>query len=254
MLRLLFLWRLILLPYECIYKRVLIARYAFHIFDKGRRHQGPLWTALQTATRYGLLDHVQTAIETGEYMSKAVWKKIVKNKVIGKEQKNWQIHSKLFSSLRIARVGMPNIQMSSWWSNTQVNPIDMNKCRDILKLLLGCHKLNTCMYKRKHSNISSPLCNLCNMYEAESVEHMLFKCPRIEAVRRILWENVIQSTPTHAMRDHIETLQVKDKCVFLLSGLCNTYVIEWNEVYRSIATFVSGIYSYRLSLSLRTLK
>ena len=246
MLRLLFLWRIILLPVCSIYKRVLIARYAFHVFDKGRSHQGPLWAALQTAIRYGLQEHVQLAIETAEPMSLQAWKKLVTNLIHEKEIKSWQIHSKLFKSLSHVRLSMPKVAMLSWWYYVHDNPIDIHKCHNIARLFLNCHKLNTCLHKHGNSPVPSPLCTLCNEYKMETVEHMLFECTGLQSERWSLWQNVLKSAPTPVIKDYLISSDNLTKCIFLLSGLMNSYISEWFTFYKETAAFLSGMYLFRL--------
>lgn len=52
--RLLFLWRILLLPVSCIYKQILIIRVTYHIFNPEGLHLGPLSGIIKTFKKYGL--------------------------------------------------------------------------------------------------------------------------------------------------------------------------------------------------------
>ena len=62
-----FLWRLLLLPMESIYKKVLLARYVYLTETNDASILSPLWILLQTAKKYDLYDIVRTSIDTGSY-------------------------------------------------------------------------------------------------------------------------------------------------------------------------------------------
>ena len=48
-----------------------------------------------------------------------------------------------------------------------------------------------------------------------------------------------------AMVDGFNEMSVHSKCDFLLSGLNNCYVQEWDVLYGAIAQFVWDLYRYR---------
>ena len=76
--RLLFLWRILMLPMQCIYKEIFIKRFVL-INMSCIEHFGPTATLIATCKKYDLLDIVAEAIETGVYMSMQEWKALVKN-------------------------------------------------------------------------------------------------------------------------------------------------------------------------------
>ena len=249
LIRLMFIWRLLLLPSQCIYKKVLVRRYVQHIYGGIEKHIGPLWRILQIATSYGLVGYIQTAVETGEYCDMKQWKILVIDRIKKNDEKKWQLQSKLFSSLEYVRNSMPGHNIASWWLYVQTDPLSISKCRHIFKLLFKVHRLNSCLYKYKDNDITSPLCSLCDMYESESADHMLFRCSRLQGKRDILWNDVLWHCPTQALLDYISKSRHQELCVFLLTCLHNTFVVEWSEFYRAICMFVSGMYEYRMSIN-----
>ena len=61
-----FLWRLLLLPMESIYKKVLLARYVYLTETNDASILSPLWILLQTAKKMTYMI-VRTSIDTGNY-------------------------------------------------------------------------------------------------------------------------------------------------------------------------------------------
>ena len=244
--RLAFLWRILTLPVNCVYKSVLITRYVQLIYGDNKMCCGPLWQTLVTAQKYGLLDAVKEAIESGYYMCIMEWKKLVKFKVIEREARTWRIQGKIFSSLKTTYKSTAPYKMSSWWVFVHKNPIYMWKCVDILRLTLGVHKLNTVLFRYKNNTTDSPLCQLCELYECETVPHLLLRCLKFEDIRNVLWANVVSKCPSKSL---LELLLLKNDEVvtqLLLTGFNNAYVPEWTEFFEAIAMFVSNIYKERL--------
>ena len=71
--RLLFLWRLLLLPITCIYKIVILRRFTQLLNSHG---SGPTANFVSLCRRYDFLDTVMNCIESGEYMEMSKWKKM----------------------------------------------------------------------------------------------------------------------------------------------------------------------------------
>jgi hypothetical protein len=236
-LRLVFLWRLIILPLSCIYKKLLIYRYVGHELCDFNSSKGPLWKALETASAYGLLEKVKLAIETGEYDDIKQWIKIVKEKTRIVEQKRWDIQSSLYSSLTRVRKGMLCNELTIWWKYVQYNPSEMPKCIAIIQMLLEVHQLNSCRFRYNKSDIKSSLCDKCQMYEVETVDHLLFRCTSLCGIRNTLWNNVLQNCPSETLRSELQCMPDSHIATFLLSGLHNTYIYEWYPLYEAIASF-----------------
>ena len=245
--KLIFLWRLICLPMSCIYKRLLIHRYTFIMYDECEKHQGPLWNFLETAQKYGVLNTVKNAIETGNFVSLSAWKREVKDLILCREERKWTIDSNLFSSLHHLSVSTSKLCLNSWWLFAQNNPMFTMKCKTIMRLLMEVHILNSrqSKYNKKQNERHSALC-ICDQYEVESVEHMLFKCTSKTSIRELLWESVLEECPSNIFKDQLTAMAPREKTSFILGGLNDGYVVEWDSLYCSIANFTHGVYTERL--------
>ena len=71
MIRLMFLWRVLLLSVKNIYKRVAIARLIYHLYGVGAQnvHMGPLSIILNICKQFNLIEMVQESIEGGSYLT-----------------------------------------------------------------------------------------------------------------------------------------------------------------------------------------
>ena len=60
--RLMFLWRLLLLPISCFYKTVILQRFETIVYSS-RKHCGPVWHMIETCKKYGLLEIVIDSLQ-----------------------------------------------------------------------------------------------------------------------------------------------------------------------------------------------
>ena len=233
--KLVFLWHLVCLPTSSIYKRLLIKRYCYITFGGCNKSEGPLSNMLGIAIKYGIHETVVKAIETGYHMSLPIWKRHVKHLIMGREEREWAIKSPLFSSMDRLVSTMPNLEVSAWWIFVQKNPSYVNRCKIVMKLLLGVHQLNTCRYK--YDRDVNPLCSYCETFKYETVEHMLFECHKWTDMRRTLWQEVLDACPSIHIQEHIVSTPLHEKV--------NGYVKEWNSLYCALVNFVAGMYNMR---------
>ena len=236
-LRLLFLWRILLLPMSCIYKAVFIRRF-LHLLQVQKAGIGPVWTSLQLCYKYGIAHIVINAIESGEYMDMAKWKMLVKSVVSNRDLKSWKATCSLYNSLKYLNQEIEHLQMSTWWQHSHHNPGYARKNRTVIQLLLNKDRQGP---KR---------CVLCNQHDTREVKHILFECGSLNEIRNTLWNNVIIQGP-EALMGEFQSMSSMDRCKFVLNGLNSVYVQEWNNLYCSLSDFVVTIYSaYQASTEL----
>ena len=113
-------------------------------------------------------------------------------------------------------------------------------------LLLDVHKLNTC--RSKYTENVNNLCILCGG-GIEFIEHMLFDCCELQDIRTELWLEISNSCPSSTLKDQIESMTLYNRSIFLLGGLANSYIREWDQFYCKIATFIYTMYIHRNKLA-----
>ena len=243
--RMTFLWHLLCLPLRTIFKKLLIRRYTSITYCDTVAPQGPLYKMLQTCRKYNLLNTVCNALESGIYMSKREWKKIITEKVWQHENHRWKFISMLFSNLRGLRAGIKEVKMWSWWRYASSDPKHGKDIRTILKMLLNVHQLNSVTAHHEHN--STPRCQFCDTGAVESVAHMLFACsdPETCVSRNRLWAVVKENGPNNLITE-IELLSIEERTIFLLTGLNNTYTPEWSAWLDNVKSFLVQMYIKRV--------
>ncbi len=243
--RLLFLWRIICLPVQCIYKKLLITRYSYINIDE-YPCKGPLKCLLDTANKYQLLEYVHKAIECADYMSIAAWKKLVNETVVCRQEKLWNINVYLYSSLKRVSKVIPPVSISAWWLFCQNNPCAISKCKTAIRLLLECHNLNVCACKYPTSVVKSSLCTCCSKFTNDTIEHLLFECDVLSDTREILWNDILSESPSITFTKQLEDMDLCKRATYLVSGLNNSYVSEWDSLFSSIVSFIHNMYKQKL--------
>ena len=221
--KLLFLWRLLILPMICIYKDVIIKRFE-RLSLSNAKHKGPVWDYVQLCQRYDLIDIVVESIQNGLYMSMSEWKTLVKRRLNQLDSKSWKIACSTYKNLKMLNLNVENIQMLSWWKHCYYDPYFSKYNRTIVKLLLNTSRRGK--YK----------CVLCNN-GLNSADHILFVCPNLHVIRSVMWDRVINVCPNQLVLELLNMNTVK-RCTFILNGLNVPYTNEWKGMYDNIALYV----------------
>ena len=228
-LKLLFMWRVLLLPMKNIYKIVLLRRIIEHIYGTKCTRSGPTFEMLEICKKYSLINKVIECINNGEYFEMVRWKELVYKIVKQNDVKKWKVTCSLQKSLKYIDINVQDMTMSTWWVYTKQNVTDVKYVRCIIQLLLG----------KDRQRIG--LCNLCNQ-EPHSIHHILFECTMIYDFRKTQWANVTKCC-NNLLVSEINKMSNKEKCKFILNGFYASYTPEWNNIYMSLAKFVYFMYN-----------
>ena len=237
-----FVYGLLLLPYACVYKRVVIARLAYHIFDStGGKHGGPIHQAYETCCRYRLAGYILEILNTGQGMTMCAWKRLVNTTVRDHEQTRWQMTCPMYKKLTLFPSAIVSCnRMWVWWHIGRRQP-DMSRAARVLLRLL-CLGVNTGEFGRQRR------CVLCPLYRLETAEHLLFDCEHFAETRSSLWGRTLESMPD-AMRETVEVMTSQQKCAFIFSGAHSQYTTEWTDIYKNMADFVVALYTQRRDIN-----
>ncbi len=242
--RLVFLAGLLRLPSTLLVCQLAILRLTECRFETLRQNiSSPIYMLYRTALKHGLAQDVHTMLDTGEIPNKNGWKLKVKNVVYSAYRQRWVAECHMYSSLKLFVEIAEREHVSVWWIVCQRNPSLKRCCTIMMKLITGNHNLNT---GRRQYVTNTTQCQICNRAE-DSVDHMLFICPGMVALRETMWQTVIGTMPT-AMAADLEVMNSYQKVVFILSGLKSSYILEWNEIYVSLVKFVCAMYTSAMTL------
>ena len=215
--RLLFLWRILLLPMSSIYKKIVISRF---LLCNNVITCGPVSLLYNTCKRHGLVDLVISSILKGKYISLNEWKRIVNLKVKDLDYRTCILKSFMYDTLGLLRCDQGKC-LSQWWVHCSHDPSFTVKCCFIVKLLLQVSRL----YIRR--------CKLCA--ERSSICHILFECHSLNIDSRLLWLNI---RFPDGLRKSLEAYSNEDKTCFILNAFYIKYTLEWKDSYDDVINYV----------------
>ncbi len=224
--RLQFLWRVIILPMDNIYKRVMLTRlYQVSTQEHNTIRDSPIVSIVKICSKYGLLNRIFDAIEAGQYMPKCSWNKLVKHIVYDHDFKRQVTTCILYRSLDRVKFGS-RFEISSWWKLCKTYPKFSKIGQCIVRLLVAA------------GQFEKQRCNKCNECMQMTFEHILFTCPEYDTKRKDLWRKVIQACPDRLAKE-FNAMPNKDKTNILMNGLNNSYVYEWKDLFKCIGDFLN---------------
>ena len=81
------------------------------------------------------------------------------------------------------------------------------------------------------------LCESCDIYATNTIEHLLFDCDANSVKREGLWNSVLEFCPI-ALIIRMDSMSKKDLCVFMLNGLNSEYIMERDLLHGALITFM----------------
>lgn len=131
-----------------------------------------------------------------------------------------------------------NIRRHPWWSFVNKYPHLAKKVGSVMALLTGSQPVNM------QRNLGRLKCGICEAYEVDNATHVLFNCESLEETRSTAWASVIREMRT-GMLHSIESMSACDATKCVISCFHVTYISEWDDLYKHIASFVYSMYSAR---------
>lgn len=232
--RLMFLWRIFLMPSMNIYKIVAIHRIVDYFSNITRK--GPIRMILETARKYDLLDVIKDSVFEGFYIPKSAWHKKVKNAIYDKEWTKHAVTFYLYKNIELFRKCINCCKMSPWWVHASRYPDQRYKITLLMKLLVGVQSLE----KDDTYNMVRQ-CSSCTDFKKSTVTHMLFECPGLMPSRNIELEKLKEFCPISFIND-FNALSREERCSVIFSGLGGTYIMEHDMMYSGLANFVYNLY------------
>ena len=226
-LKILFLWRILLIPLNCMYKRIMICRITECVMNVC--DTGPVSTMLKICTKYDVLNVVLDSIMNDSYPKAGVIKRFIKSVVNGRDFKVWKISCCMYDSLKLLNTNNTTVQRVCWWDICSKSPEYTNKCRLVIRLLLNVFQLG-----KDH-------CNLCTKLCVNSIPHILFECSHNEVTRNVNMLAIEQVCPPQ-LYQHFISMSPVEKCKLFLNGLNAPFIPEWDQLYYRILYFIYNVY------------
>ena len=239
--KIIFLWSIFALPDDHIYKIIAIS-----VLNKCALHWpnkifalSPIADAYKYVCKYRLQDMMHS--HNNEPFEFGIAKKTIRNVIWEHELQCWKGSQFLYPEMYMYFRMVTGIKMHTWWEICSKFPQLGERTSCAMALLMGGQP------KRMQRNLNSSKCKLCFGLDRENANHVLFRCPALEATRNNTWSELIRCMP-QAMVEQMESKLTMEKTAFMLSGLNGTYVPEWSEIYCNILNFVHKLYRQRAHL------
>ncbi len=244
--RLMFLWKIMMLPATNLYNRLMIKRLCKLRFgDYLSDPEGPIACLYGTAIKYGLVECVHVMLDSGIVYPRCKWTTQVNAAVLERQASSWVAKCMMYKSLGTFQYLVPKIAMLAWWRVCKVsNSNFVNKCRTVLLLITGTHSLATA---RGRFAQCSRLCQLCDRYVEETITHFLLECVALTTHRDPLFQLVKDLMPP-AMVNALLCMTPEQQMQFLLGELGYTNVSEWYDIHRAVACMCYELYKAREAL------
>ena len=144
---------------------------AYALYSMHETKLGPCTEIVKSFAKYGILNMLKNAIDTGIVMRMGSAKRLIKSSVMSHEEERFRCTTMMYNTLQIYNQCIDSIQMCPWWTYIQQNPGAVKKCMVLLRMLVGqtCFRCDTYRFG-KHSN----LCVLCDQFVPETLQHVFF--------------------------------------------------------------------------------
>ena len=241
--KLCFMWRLLCMNGNNIFKRLMICVLKI-VLENGIPHQkmkSPIICMYETAVKYGLENVLRQAVIFNILPDFESIKCHTKSIVRELENNRWKASCILYKELEYYRCTVSGIKMHPWWLFAKDEPLYCKKVAGVVAILMGTQPVN---YQR---NFDRSDCKLCGSFELETVEHILFKCNALDVYRGSLWENILSRLP-EPLKQSVMLMSYRERTIFFISCMHNSYTQEWREIYKAIANFIYMMYVYRAML------
>ena len=242
--RMLFIWRILLLPASNIYRRVLLVRLCQHLYVPDGCHHGPTQWAIIVFKKYGILQVLLSAIETGDILPLSLFKKSINELVKQYESNVFIATCMMYPKLSIFQQCTSSIVMWPWWQLASARPDLTNKCRLLVKVMFRETCLNGDTYKFKFTCSRDSHCTQCDSHCKETAEHVLFTCTAYDGLREDFW-SALQMVAPQTMYKEFFALTPEKKLVFILNCMNGAPVMEWIPVYTTFLDYIASIWKHR---------
>ena len=200
--------------------------------------KSPIVSMFEVASRYDLVEMIKRAVLYDEIPVFARVKNNIKQMVWSHEINRWKTTCLLYKELLCYSDYVSKIVLHPWWYFVKHEVLYYKKVAAILSILMGGQPSGL------QRNYRRTQCKLCHGFAAETNEHIILECTSLQKYRHSLWNSVISSMNEVLKLDMISRGN-KDKVCLMLSCYKETYVAEWNDLYKSTANFIYTMYVRR---------
>ena len=244
--KLLFLWRLLLLSMNCVYKNVAVHR-VIECINFGHCDDSPIGNMVSTFRKYKMIDILILGVSSGVYMSISEFKNTVRTRIYEYENERFKISMNMVCNRSLYSNCLESIRLWSWWKVAFKLPENVNNVRILLRLMFGLSRLRNDLFTVVDTDDRK--CQICNMNEDQSIQHVLFRCSNnIVVDTRKEWYNQLENVIPEGMKASFFDMSDDDRTVFILSGFNSEYIPEFIDIYIVFMEYVCKLYNLSMIL------
>lgn len=176
--KLIFLGQLCTLSVSCITKELFTHRLINYV-ENPRRKVGFMPDILRILDKYSLRYVLENFIDTGIFMTKHVWKKLVRKRIDDVVREEWQHRMTTDTNLNKFLTFHNVYEPCVFWKISKSNPKLSKYCQNCIKLV-----------GMMFSNYRLLSCPSCYMLNNNQTEHTILYCCATENFRKQLWHTI----------------------------------------------------------------
>ena len=174
-----FVWRLLNLPCDNIYRRLFILRFFNIMYRKVLFAESPTAQIINVCIKYNILDTVIDYILSGTIPAKSYWYKFCTGVVNDRQLVLSRRSLKMYANLKLYRIVSTKYSFVCWIDICKTDRYLYYACFTMIKLLCNCSCLRA---STKHER-SQKVCRLCPSGSVEDVRHFVINCTYFENTR-----------------------------------------------------------------------
>ena len=241
-LKIMFMIRTLCLDPSSLYRKVMIIGIDTYEQLNGQTERvvTPIYDIMKYVKYYGLSNIITKCKTSGTWKMLGNLKVIVKKTVLEYDERQWKVTNLLYRGLSLYRSTIKYRKLCVWWSYVQYRSDAFRRVSAVVALICDTQPNGYGANFGRNAR-----CQICDLYELDSIYHIMFHCSSLNGVRDTHINELRRSMPT-AMRNEYDQMSNQQKLTYLLSGLnSDKYVPEWQEVYYRISNLVFEIYKCR---------
>ena len=108
------------------------------------------------------------------------------------EDEDWNYRTQWFNStIKVAKI-MVNVNYLTWWHLADLKPNLVSTCEIMAKIVCNASYLKCDDVRLKLGQMSSRVCQLCDLYAIEDATHLILQCPYFDNIRRDMFVKLSQ--------------------------------------------------------------
>ena len=233
----LFLFRILCLPDQIIYKRVAwyIHGECMNTIDVSKIPTSrPIADMYKMVCNYGLQGRLRTCVINNEFGYFNAHKSIIKSIVWGSEIMRWRATCYLYHELSMYVNFIRSMIIVMWCKLSSQDPHTTEKVCSLMAVIMGTQP--TKMFRNMGN--AKQMCGLYNTRIRENPKQVLFQYPGLEPFRANGWRQVVSSMPPTMTRE-LERMDHDRKLGLIASGLM---VASWENAMGFTSNPIFGRY------------